>query len=419
MLCAVKTTCALPVGRNALERDGEASGERPDVARVVVVLAELVDRRARPDQRLRARRLDVLEVLATRRVRAESGRDERERSLDPVVSHLAHDVGQVRVPVAIAPVDGQRVAGPRELGVEGRDQRSVLPVDRAHAPEPLVLLGDEPADARAARLRPRVTFSRNGRTSSGPSGPPNDTTITASYDSVTALSVAEPGSHVMPGDADGNGHGSYASRRPKDPGAHHLRSPPAEPACRIASQPAARGNDHRRHGPRHRRHRVVPLPRHLRPRPRSGCVRPVVGHVGHHVPRRAWLLPPRRARGDPCARPPPGDRQRRGPCHRPSGTARRHPRSDPRRHHTDRQPVDGRAPLRRLLAAARRVPPRPRRVLRRAPRARHVLGHGPLRRLRPLHGRRGRHPHGVVRRARRGRSARPSGSTASRSASRP
>src|SRR5687767_15277658 len=30
-------------------------------------------------------------------------------------------------------------------------------------------------------LRPRVTFSRNGTTSSGPSGPPKETTSTASY----------------------------------------------------------------------------------------------------------------------------------------------------------------------------------------------------------------------------------------------
>ncbi len=115
-------------------------GERSDVAGVVVELAELVDD-GRTGTDGFARGFDVLEVLATRRVRAVSGRDECERALDAVVSHLAHRVGQIGVPVAIAPVDGQRVAGPRELGVEGGDEGAVLRVDRAHSPEPLVLLG--------------------------------------------------------------------------------------------------------------------------------------------------------------------------------------------------------------------------------------------------------------------------------------
>src|SRR6478735_1951386 len=56
--------------------------------------------------------------------------------------------------------------------------------------------------------RPRVTFSRNGTTSSGFSGPPKDTTSRASYGAVAAVD-GEPG----PGDPGREPHGLLLRRR--------------------------------------------------------------------------------------------------------------------------------------------------------------------------------------------------------------
>ena len=51
-------------------------------------------------------------------------------------------VGQERVPVPVAPVDRQVDAVGVELGLEGRDQRADLAVDRADAAEVLVVMRD-------------------------------------------------------------------------------------------------------------------------------------------------------------------------------------------------------------------------------------------------------------------------------------
>ncbi len=289
------------------------------------------------------RGFDVLEVLATRRVRAVSGGDERERALDAVVSHLADGVGQIRMPVAIAPVDGERAAGPHELGVEGSDEGSILRVDRAHSPEPLVLLGHDLQSLRRD-VAPAGHVLEEGEDVVGALWPTERHHDHGVVRLGHGLSVADGVLTSCQRDADGNGHGSYASRRPSNrprkPGAHHLSSPPAEPTCRIASQPAARGNHHRRDGPRHRRHRVIRSSSPSPPAPSAPTLFAPLSVM--------WiitflagpgLLPPRRARGHPCPRASPGDRQwrrARSSCERPS---RRHARGDPRRHHPDLQPV--------------------------------------------------------------------------------
>ncbi len=51
--------------------------------------------------------VDVVEVLPAARIGAVGGGDERKCAADPVVGHTRHRVGQERVPVAVAPVDGQ------------------------------------------------------------------------------------------------------------------------------------------------------------------------------------------------------------------------------------------------------------------------------------------------------------------------
>ena len=83
------------------------------------------------------------------------------------------------MPVAVPEVDGQLDPVGGELGLERGDQLAVLPVDRADAAEEVVVVADLGEPLRGMP-RPRVTFSRNGITSSGPSGPPNETTMSAS-----------------------------------------------------------------------------------------------------------------------------------------------------------------------------------------------------------------------------------------------
>ena len=73
---------------------------------------------------------------------------------DPVVPHLPQRVGEVRVPVAVAPVDRQVEAGGPEVLLDRGDERAVLVVDRAAATEEEVVLADLletlPRDAASA-----------------------------------------------------------------------------------------------------------------------------------------------------------------------------------------------------------------------------------------------------------------------------
>ena len=57
-----------------------------------------------------------------------------------VVGEPGQLVGEVRRPVAVAPVDRQVQAVRREVGLERRDQRAVLRVDRADPAEAEVVL---------------------------------------------------------------------------------------------------------------------------------------------------------------------------------------------------------------------------------------------------------------------------------------
>ncbi len=60
----------------------------------------------------------------------------------PSASHLAQRVGEQRMPIAIAPIDGQARAVARQLFAKPGDQRAVLIVDRALAAEVVIMLGD-------------------------------------------------------------------------------------------------------------------------------------------------------------------------------------------------------------------------------------------------------------------------------------
>src|ERR1043165_2162991 len=79
---------------------------RFDKQRMVVKRAQLLDsRRSWSNCRLRVG--DVFEILAATGVRAIRRGPKRQRVSNSVIGHLSQRVRQQRMPVAIAPVDGQ------------------------------------------------------------------------------------------------------------------------------------------------------------------------------------------------------------------------------------------------------------------------------------------------------------------------
>ena len=165
------------------ERGQRRVHHRLHEARVVEVVPQPVEPRC-----TRAHGVDrvgeVLAVLPAAGVRRVGARHQAGGPGDPVLLHLLQRVREVGVPVAVAPVDRQVDARGREVLLDGADEGPVLVVDRAAAAEEVVVLAHllEPL----ARDAPsRVTFSRNGSTSSGLSGPPKETSSSASYGEVS------------------------------------------------------------------------------------------------------------------------------------------------------------------------------------------------------------------------------------------
>ena len=108
MLCAVKISFAVvaPFRRNLLEGRAHPLDIRRDEAGMIVKYAQLVDLlERRSDFCLRP--LNILAVLATAGIAAVGAREKRQRVLNAIVAHLPQRVGQIRLPVAVAPVDRQ------------------------------------------------------------------------------------------------------------------------------------------------------------------------------------------------------------------------------------------------------------------------------------------------------------------------
>src|SRR5450432_1188312 len=114
---------------------------RLDEAGMVEVLAQPVDGR-RPVPDIGPGLLDRVEVLAATRVARVRRGEECECVGDAVVAHLREHVGQGRRPMPVSPVDGQLDAVVNEVGAHGSEQRPVLCIDRAHAADVAVVLGD-------------------------------------------------------------------------------------------------------------------------------------------------------------------------------------------------------------------------------------------------------------------------------------
>ena len=135
------------------ERRERGVDDRLDEARVVEVGAQAVEpRRARDGGGGRG---EVLAVLAAGGVRRVGRRQEARGPRHPVVAHLGDRVGEVGVPVAVAPVDREVEAGAGQVLTDGGQQGAVLVVDRRATAEQVVVLADllEPLARDAATTR--------------------------------------------------------------------------------------------------------------------------------------------------------------------------------------------------------------------------------------------------------------------------
>ena len=112
----------------------------------------------------------------------------------PLVAHLGERLVQERVPVPHPDVDGQRGA----ISPERPTQSLGLPqgqlVERRAAPDQLVVVRDL-LEALGGMRRPAATISRNGRMSSGVSGPPK--AISRTESTIRRLHLAADSSCTM------------------------------------------------------------------------------------------------------------------------------------------------------------------------------------------------------------------------------
>ena len=126
-----------PLRRDSFERGTQVLDVRPDEAGVVVEGAQLLDARG-VTAYVYASAFDVFSVLSATGVRTVGRRDEGERVLDSVVAHLSDCVGEKRVPVSVAPVDGKARPVLFKLALQSLDEFPVLFVDGTDAAEQLV-----------------------------------------------------------------------------------------------------------------------------------------------------------------------------------------------------------------------------------------------------------------------------------------
>ena len=124
-----------------LQRLAHAVRLRLDEQRMIVEFPQLMNlRRAFPD--FAPRPFNVFQVLPASGVRTKDGCHERKGPPHAVGPHLAHRVGQERMPVAIAPIDRQARPMLGQFVLQPRDQSAVMIVDGALAVEVMIVLGD-------------------------------------------------------------------------------------------------------------------------------------------------------------------------------------------------------------------------------------------------------------------------------------
>jgi len=123
------------------ERGERGVDDGLDEPGVVEVVAQLVEHRCALEVGDRVE--EVLAVLAAPGVRRVGARHEAGGPGDAVGRHLPQRVGEVGVPVAVAPVDRQVQPGAGEVVAQCGEERPVLVVDRRAAPEQEVVLADD------------------------------------------------------------------------------------------------------------------------------------------------------------------------------------------------------------------------------------------------------------------------------------
>ncbi|MPM66732.1 hypothetical protein SDC9_113643 [bioreactor metagenome] len=131
------------VAAQPAEGSHQAVRERRHEARVIEELPDLVDLQLAGQPGLHQRRIKIVAILPTRRIRCIAAGQHRQNPLASALVRLLNGVGQIRGPVAIAHPDGQPVAAGSQLCAQRSGQRIVLGVDRAGAPEVVVVLSHQ------------------------------------------------------------------------------------------------------------------------------------------------------------------------------------------------------------------------------------------------------------------------------------
>ena len=126
------------VDRKLRQASGEVVRHRPNKSRVIEEHPELVDLRGPVTQRGQ-RRGNVFAVLAAAGIAAVGTGDKCRHASNARVCHFAERVGEERVPVPIAPVNGESGAAVSEFLPEGLEQGEILPVDRTASTEVVIV----------------------------------------------------------------------------------------------------------------------------------------------------------------------------------------------------------------------------------------------------------------------------------------
>ncbi len=154
-------------GGGVLQALRDPVDERLNEARMIEELPHLVDLNLAGQLGLLERKGIVFAILAATRIRAVGAGADGEQFRESEPLRLAHRVGDVRLPVAVAPEHRQVDVAARQFGLERCLQRPVLLVDGADSAEgPVVvrhlfqaLVGDSATSGDVAQKRDHIVLA--------------------------------------------------------------------------------------------------------------------------------------------------------------------------------------------------------------------------------------------------------------------
>ena len=151
----IRSACRGQLGADVGEAGGCAFDERLHEARVVEVLAHLVDFQSSVQPGVRQRHADVLAVLAAAGVAGVGARGDHEDPAVTGVVHVLEGLRDVGIPVAVAPEHGELDPALGKFGLDPGLELAVLRVNRADAAVGAVVVRDlfEPLVRDAAPAR--------------------------------------------------------------------------------------------------------------------------------------------------------------------------------------------------------------------------------------------------------------------------